>query len=60
MFRTQHGGPISDAVREIWGRRDPAAAERRRYFPSNTNEVSGVQQSSIGNDMPGADRTKPS
>lgn len=60
MFRTQHSGPISDAVREIWGRRDPAAAERRRYFPSNTNEVSGVQQSSIGNEMPGADRTKPS
>lgn len=53
MFRTERGGPISSTVREIWGRRDAEAAERRRYFPSNAEEAPVIRQGSIVDDIQG-------
>lgn len=41
MFHNERG-PISSAVREIWGHGGPAnAAERRRFFPSNAPAAPG-------------------
>ncbi len=35
MFRTESDGPISDAVRQLWGKAEAGGADRPRYFPTN-------------------------
>jgi hypothetical protein len=42
MFRTERDGPISNAVRQLWGKAE-AAPDRPRYFPSNAPDTRPVR-----------------
>lgn len=54
MFANERGGPISNKVREIWGRQGVATVEntgeRRRFFPTNT--VPATVQGAVDGDIP--------
>jgi hypothetical protein len=52
MFRTERDGPISNAVRQLWGRTNTNGADRPRFFPTNSPDVRPVRVGTAEDPLP--------
>lgn len=55
MFRTESDGPISNAVRQLWGRAEAGGNDRPRYFPTNAPDARPLRVGSTDDTLPKED-----